>query len=96
MKDHILSHSGKLPTCQIGTCKDKNQGKGRSFKFGKNLKAHIKTSIRESTIITVSSVITPLIARATTKPIMLKTMGSSQTKNTFVMTVAKPLMANLF
>ena len=43
MKDHVLSHSGKLPTCQIGTCKDMNQGKGRSFKFGKNLKAHIKT-----------------------------------------------------
>ena len=30
--------------------------------------------------------ITPLIARATTKPIMLNTMGSSQTKNSFVMT----------
>ena len=43
MKDHMLSHAGNLPTCQIGTCKDMNQGKGRSFKFGKNLKAHIKT-----------------------------------------------------
>ena len=43
MKDHMLSHAGNLPTCQIGTCKDMNQGKGRSFKFGKNLKFHIKT-----------------------------------------------------
>ena len=39
----MLSHAGNLPTCQIGTCKEMNQGKGRSFKFGKNLKAHIKT-----------------------------------------------------
>ena len=84
-----------LPTCQIGTCKEMNQGKGRSFKFGKNLKAHIKTRHEGVYIITVTSVITPLIARATTKPIMLNTMGSSQTRNTFVMTVAKPLMANL-
>ena len=96
MKDHMLSHSGKLPTCQIGTSKDMNQGKGRSFKFGKKLKAHIKTKHRESTIITESSVTTPLIARATTKPIMLNTMGSCQTQNTFVMTVPKPLMTNLF
>ena len=45
MRDQMLSHSGKLPTCQIDTCEDMNQGKGkgRSFKFGKNLKAHIKT-----------------------------------------------------
>ena len=43
MKDHMLSHAGNLSTCQIGICKDMNQGKGRSFKFGKNLKAHIKT-----------------------------------------------------
>ena len=24
MKDHMLSNSEKLPTCQIGTCKDMN------------------------------------------------------------------------
>ena len=43
MKDHMLSHSGNLPTCPIGDCKNCNNGKGRSFKFGKNLKAHVKT-----------------------------------------------------
>ena len=42
MKGHMF-HAGSLPTCQIGTCKVMNQGKGRSFKFGKNLKAYIKT-----------------------------------------------------
>ena len=46
MKDHMLSHSGKLPTCQIGTCKDMNQGKGRLFKSEKNFKAHIKTKCK--------------------------------------------------
>ena len=43
MKDHMLKHSGNLPTCQIQACKDLNNGKGREFKFGKNFKAHIKT-----------------------------------------------------
>ena len=43
MKDHMLKHSGNLPTCQIEACKNLNNGKGREFKFGKNLKAHIKT-----------------------------------------------------
>ena len=41
--DHMLTHSGKLPTCQIGECQKLNNGMGRTFKFGKNLKPHIKT-----------------------------------------------------
>ena len=42
MNDHMLTHSGKLPTCQIGECHKLNNGMGRKFKFGRNLKAHIK------------------------------------------------------
>ena len=43
IKDYMLSHSGQLPTCKIGDCKNMNEGEGRSFKFGKNLKANVKT-----------------------------------------------------
>ena len=43
MNDHMLTHSGKLPTCQIGECPKLNNSMGRKFKFGRNPKAHIKT-----------------------------------------------------
>ena len=43
MNDHMLTHSGKLSTRQIGECHKLNNGMGRKFKFGRNLKAHIKT-----------------------------------------------------
>ena len=70
MKDRMLSHSGQLPTCQIGDCKDMNQSKGRIFKFGKNLKAMLKLNMREFTTITVPAVIMQQITRVISKHIM--------------------------
>ena len=94
MKDHMLSHSGNLPTCQIGTSKNINQGKGRSFKFGKNLKGHIKIKHIEVYHYNCEKCDYSTDSKGYYKT-HVKHHGE-QPKNTFVMTVAKPLMANLF
>ena len=86
MKDHMLSHSGQLPTCQIGTHKDMNKGKGRSFKFGKNLEANNKTKHERAYHYKCDQCDYSTDSKG---------YWSSQNRNTFVMTVGKPLMANL-
>ena len=96
MKDHMLKHSGNLPTCQIGACKDLNNGKRREFKFGKNLKAHIKTKHDGVYHYNCQTVTILLIAKGISKPIELNAMMNSQIRNTCVKIVEKPLMASLF
>ena len=96
MKDHMLKHSGNLPTRQIGACKDLNNGKGREFKFGKNLKAHIKTKHDGVYHCNCQDCDYSTDSKGYFKTHRVNTMMNSQIKNTCVKIVEKPLMASLF